>query len=132
MTGRSPLTRSHRAYLEHFVGHVERQRSQPVGEADVERILANLQSDDEVTRAQAVRQICPCQMSWPVFHRLRRAAKRLQRDPSPLVRANARHIEEDAKVVASLESELERVREYEEGLADPSSRPDRRNWRRRR
>jgi hypothetical protein len=130
ITGGLPLTRSNRAYLEHYVADVERLRSEPVSEADVKQIVADMHSDDAMTRARAVRQIYPCRMPWSVFYRLRKAAKCLQSDPSPLVRAYARHIEDDAKIVESLESELEQVREYEEGLTDPSSHPDRQNWRR--
>jgi hypothetical protein len=45
----------------------------------------------------------------------RKAAKPLQKDPSALVRANARHIEEDAREVASLEALSERLQEWEDG-----------------
>ena len=117
MTQKTHLTPSNRAYLERFIQNVERRRSQPVAETDVEQILAAMQSDDEVTRAHAVQQICPCRMPWPIFHRLRKAAKRLQNDPSHLVRAHAQHIEEDARAVASMESTLERTREREEKYA---------------
>jgi len=65
-------------------------------------------------RARAVRQICPCRMPWSVFHRLRKAAKQLQQDPDPDVRANALHIEEDARMVASMEGEMERLHEFED------------------
>jgi hypothetical protein len=108
------LTPSNRAYLERFLTNVEAKRSRPYCGADVERLLTEMQSDDERTRANAVRQICPCRMPGEVFHRLRKAAKRLQHDSSPMVRANALHIEEDARMVASIEGELERVREYED------------------
>jgi hypothetical protein len=116
--------------LEQRIRNVERQRSQPVGETNVERILADMQADDEVTRAHAVRQICPCRMPWPVFNRLRKAAKRLQNDPSPLVSAHARHIEEDARAVASMESALERTKEYEEEFASAAPRSGKRDKRR--
>ena len=106
---------SQKEYLERHLASVERHRSQSIGEADVERLLAEMQSVDEVTRANAVRQICPCCMPWEVFDRLRKAAKPLQKDPSPLVRANALHVEEDAREVASLESLSERLAEWEEG-----------------
>ena len=109
---------------------MEKRRSQSIGEADIERILAEMGSEDEVTRANAVRQICPCRMPWEVFDRLRKAAKPLQKDPSPLVRANALHIEEDAREVASLESLSERLQEWEEGEA-VEPRPDRRGRSRR-
>lgn len=106
--------------------NVKRRRSRPVSEADIGRILIDMQSDDEVTRANAVREICPCRMPWELFDRLRKAAKPLQKDPSPLVRANARHIEEDAREVASMEALSERLQEWEENEEDAQLRPDRR------
>ena len=117
--------------MERHLAEVEKRRSRPVGEADVERILTDLQSEDEVTRANAVRQICPCRMPWEVFDRLRKAAKPLQKDPSPLVRANDLHIEEDAREVASLEALHERLQEREEEEKDLAPRPDRRGRQRR-
>jgi hypothetical protein len=121
---------SQKEYMERHLAEVERRRSQAIGEADIERILADIQSADEVTRANAVRQICPCRMPWEVFDRLRKAAKPLQKDPSPLVRANALHIEEDAREVASLEALSERLQEREEG-GDVAPRPDGRGRQRR-
>jgi hypothetical protein len=79
--------------------------------------LAELESPDERVRARAVRQICPCRMPWPVFYRLRKAAARLKRDPSPLVRANALHIEVDARTVREREAMIERLRERDERRA---------------
>ncbi|HZO89882.1 MAG TPA: hypothetical protein VFB38_16250 [Chthonomonadaceae bacterium] len=127
------LSPSQKEHMEQKLAEVERLRSQPFDEAEVERILADMQSDDEVTRAKAVRQICPCRMPWEVFYRLRQAAKRLQKDPSPMVRAHARHIEEDAREVASLESLSERLQEFQdthevkqEGTYRPGKRRKRR------
>jgi len=121
-------------HMEGLVAEVERRRSQPVSEEDVQRMLTEMQSPDEMTRVRAVREICPCRMSWEVFDRLRQAAKRLQKDPSPLVRANARHIEQDAREVASVESMSERYQEYqaveEERQSETSRRPHRGNGRR--
>ena len=111
---RQRLTPSNRTYLERFLEGVEKERAQAHSEAEVESIFARLQSDDECIRAGAVQQICPCRTPVEVFRRLRKAAKHLQQDPSPLVRANALHIEEDARKVESIESELERAREQEE------------------
>lgn len=65
-------------------------------------------------RARAVRQICPCRMPWPVFYRLRKAAARLKRDPSRLVRANALHITVDARTVRDREAAMEWLRERDE------------------
>jgi hypothetical protein len=118
--------------MEGKLAEVERHRSRPVGEADVERILAGLRSEDELTRAHAVREICPCRMPWEVFDRLRKAARLLRKDPSPMVRANALHVEEDAREVASLEALAERLQEWEEREEDVVPRPDRRGRGRRR
>jgi hypothetical protein len=96
------------------LAEVEKERSQPMSQADIDQILADMQSPDEHIRAKAVRQICPCRMPWDVFGRLRKAAKRLQKDPSPLVRANARHVEEDARQIESLEALCEWLEEDNE------------------
>ena len=129
MSQKQHLTPSNRVYMEHFLDKVEMKRSQCFCQADEERLLAEMQSEDEQTRAQAVRQICSCRMPWDVFFRLRKAAKRLQHDPSPLVRTNALHVEEDARLVASFEAQLERVTEYEE---EAEVRPEKRGMAKRR
>jgi hypothetical protein len=116
--------------MQRLLEKVEQRRSQPVTEADIQQILAGLQSADEVTRASAVRQICPCRMPWEVFDRLRKAAKSLQKDPSPLVRANALHIEQDAREVASMEALNERLQERED--AEDTPQPNQRGRQRRR
>jgi len=56
-------------------------------------------------------------MPWPVFYRLCKAAARLKRDSSPLVRANALHIEVDARTVRGREATIERLREQDERSA---------------
>jgi|SRR5438094_7627666 len=117
---------SQREYMERHLAAVESRRARLISEADVEQILTDLRSEDEITRAKAVREICPCRMPWEVFDRLRRAVKPLQKDVSPLVRVNALHIEEDAREVASLESLAERLQEWEEAEAEAVPRPDRR------
>ena len=86
---------------------------------------------DEVVRARAVRQVCPCRVSWEAFDRLRKVAQQLQRDPSPLVRANARHVEEDAREVRALEALWEQVQEAEEEAGYPVDRTSSRGKRRR-
>jgi hypothetical protein len=119
------------AYAARRLAHVEKHRGRPFGEADVARILAELQSPDEVVRAKAVRQVCPCRVSWEVFDHLRKVVQHLQRDPSPLVRAHARHVEEDAKEVRALEALWERGQETEEDADSPMDRTHRRGKRRR-
>lgn|SRR5579862_718875 len=112
---RSP---DHIAHIEHFVQTVESARSGADWEAEAARIADEMQSVDAEIRARAVREICPCKMPWPVFNRLRKAAKRLQHDPDPKVARNARHIEVDATQVMTMEGSLERIRERMEGLND--------------
>ena len=54
------------------------------------QILCDLESRDDQTRADAVRQLCPCRgAAWeiPVFERV----ASLRDDPSPLVRQAVRH-----------------------------------------
>lgn len=126
------LSPSNRAHVEQFLGKVAVERAQATEEEwDVERLLAEMQSPDPVVRAKAVRQICPCRMPWGVFHRLRKAAKRLQHDPDPEVRANALHIEEDARMVASMEGEIERLHEFEDEEEERNGTRKRRKQRRR-
>lgn len=115
------LTRKTREFYERFTEKVEEKRAQPFTEADVERLLQEMNSEDEGTRAKAVREICPCSMTPEVFYRLRKVAKRLQKDPSPLVRSNAYHIEEDARMVESIEAALQRQKDREEEQMDVSN-----------
>ena len=108
------LSRPNRAYIEQFLKRVETARTQPISDALIDQLLAEMASADPAVRANAVRQICPCRMPWPVFTRLRKVAKQLQHDPDPTVRANALHVEEDARMVASMEGEIEFLREWED------------------
>jgi hypothetical protein len=123
------LTSTQRAYMKNFLQTVENERAQPYTEEDIQNIRAGMSSEDEQTRAKAVLAICPCRMSWEVFHEFRKSAKRLQQDISPLVRANARHIEEDAHKVASIEAQMENLEEFDAGDCSPQKR--RRNHRQR-
>jgi hypothetical protein len=128
---RRHISPSQLAYAENLLAHVQERRGRPLAEANVARILAEMESPDEVVRAQAVRQVCPCRVSWDAFDRLRKAAQQLQRDPSPVVRANARHVEEDAREVLALEALWERVQEADEEAHSPVDRPTRRRKQRR-
>src|SRR5262249_55304203 len=58
-----------------------------------EAILADLCSDDEYARAQAVRALCPCKAEWPrsAWEQILAACA----DPSPRVRLEAPHVLED-------------------------------------
>jgi hypothetical protein len=68
----------------------------PAIEIDPERTLANLHAVDEAARAQAARELCPCRTGWSVFEQNLGVLRRMTKDPSPLVRANALHVFEDA------------------------------------
>jgi hypothetical protein len=63
---------------------------EPAPSPELERILCDLESPDEHTRAGAVRELCPCRVScWgvPVFERV----LALRNDPSPVVRHAVQH-----------------------------------------
>jgi hypothetical protein len=123
MAKKQLVSPSQKEHMVRLLDHVERRRADPPGEAEIARILTDMRSDDEATRANAVRQICPCRMPWENFDRLRKAARPLRNDPSPLVRANALHIEQDAREVASMEALQERLQEWEEAeVAAPPKR----------
>jgi hypothetical protein len=100
----SDIVPSTQAYLERKLASVGHKRSHVPSADEIASLLAGMESPDEQVRAQAVRQVCPCRLPWEVFSQVRGAAKRLQHDPSPLVRANALHVEEDARELAALEA----------------------------
>lgn len=110
---RSPLSPSTAAYMQKKLACIAARRLHPPSSELIARLLAEMESPDERVRAQAVRQVCPCHVPWEVFYQLRPVAKRLQQDPSPLVRANALHIEEDAREIAALEALQEWHEEWE-------------------
>jgi hypothetical protein len=116
MTKRTQVAPSTLAYMERKLARVEEKRSHPLSAADLARLLAEMQSPDELARAQAVRQVCPCRLPWDVFRQVRKAAQRLRHDPSALVRANALHVEEDAREIEALEALREQVAEREVDL----------------
>jgi predicted transcriptional regulator len=110
------------AYMERKLAGVEAQRSCPPSPAELAHVLASMQSPDEHVRAQAVRQVCPCHLPWDLFGQVRKAAQRLQHDPSPLVRANALHVAEDAREIAALEALREWLAEQDAGSGETRSR----------
>jgi hypothetical protein len=117
--------------MERKLACVGQKRSHSASAVDVERLLTEMQSPDEHLRAAAVRQVCPCRMSWEVFGQLRKAVQRLQHDPSPLVRAHARHVEEDARELEALETLRERLAESGKYLDAAAQRTRRRGNHRR-
>jgi hypothetical protein len=114
------------AYLEHKLACVEKRRSRIAHTFRIEHILQQMRSPDEQDRAQAVRQLCPCHVPWDVYYAMRKDASRLKHDPSPLVRANAWHIEEDARELAALEALQEQLAERDE--RDRSKPRRRQGW----
>jgi hypothetical protein len=133
MAKRLQVSASTRAYMERKLSTVEGRRAHAPDATEVARLLTEMRSPDERVRAQAVRQVCPCRLPWNLFAQLRPAAKRLQYDPSPLVRANALHVEEDARELAALEALQEWVTEHEPDAEAAPQRPRRRDkrWQRR-
>lgn len=60
-----------------------------------------MQSPNEIIRAKAVGALCPCRNGWESFETHLEWAHRLTKDPSPLVRAAALHVFEDAAQMQS-------------------------------
>lgn len=129
LTAPPRLAPSTRAYMERKLACVEQKRSHPPSVEVLARVVAEMQSPYEQTRVKAVRQVCPCRLPWELFSQVRSAAKRLQRDPSPLVRAQVRHVEEDARELAALEALHEWAMEQDEGVRAIARRKERRGRR---
>lgn len=108
------IEKSRLKYMTEKLNHVEHERSRPITEEDVSRILNDLVSEDEAVLANALREVCPCRMSWEVFEQVRKPALKHRKHPSPLIRDLANHIEEDAQEVAALEAIRERELERQE------------------
>src|SRR5438128_11740796 len=58
--------------------------------AVLQEILNDLQSPDGGTRAEAVRQLCPCRTAWDVP--VQRYVAEMMNDPSSSVRHEAHHV----------------------------------------
>lgn len=58
--------------------------------AVLQRILCDLESSDAGTRAEAVRQLCPCRTAFDVP--VQRYVAAMQDDPSPTVRHEVHHV----------------------------------------
>lgn len=63
---------------------------------DAERLLADLDSDDEEVVIRALHTACPCSGDDTFFVRHQRALRRLERDARPAVREVAKHLQRDA------------------------------------
>ena len=78
---------------------------------DPDVLLAQLCSPDEQARVKALHRVCPCAAGFLVYERFRSEVRRLQKDPSPRVRAAALHVEQDARLIEELEAALDRAEE---------------------
>jgi hypothetical protein len=74
-------------------------------------LLAQLRSVDEQVRVKALHRVCPCAAGFLVYERFRGEVRRLQKDPSPRVRAAALHAEQDACLIEELDASLDRAAE---------------------
>jgi hypothetical protein len=115
-----------RDYAEHVLEVVERKRSRPPTEQQVERTLAAMCSPDENVRTDAVRHLCPCRVPWPVYQQNLGAVQALRKDPSPQVRRAALHLEEDANHLERMEERLRASeRRHDEAAAEQRKRSSR-------
>ena len=62
-SARASVSPSTWAYLEAKLASVEQKRSRTPSAEAIARLLAEMQSQDEQVRAQAVRQVCPCHLT---------------------------------------------------------------------
>jgi len=67
----------------------------------MESLRLDLQSPDELTRARAVRSLCPCHAGWQPFEQQLKIVSELQKDASRIVRGAAIHVFEDAAEMES-------------------------------
>src|SRR5215469_11891653 len=98
------------------VAQRKRRGCRPVPDPGV--LLAQLRSPDEQVRVKALHRVCPCGAGFVVYERFRSELKRLQKDPSPRVRAAALHAEQDACLIEELDAGLDRAEEQGWRYAD--------------
>jgi hypothetical protein len=72
-------------------------------------LLAQLRSPDEEMRVKALHRVCPCAAGFLVYERFRGEVQRLQKDPSPRVRAAALHVEQNACLIEELDAWLDQA-----------------------
>jgi hypothetical protein len=92
---------------------VKRRKSDCNAAVDADPLLANLESSDELVRAKTLQQFCPCH-SWRRFEEHMDLVRRFRKDPSPVVRGVATHIEHEIVEIESIERWVDRV--ADEGL----------------
>jgi hypothetical protein len=96
-----------------LAGHLKPRKAGCDAGVDVDTLLANLESPDELVRAKALQRLCPCH-SWRLYEQHMDVVRRSRKDPSPLVRRVATHIEREIVEIESIERWVDRV--TEEGL----------------
>jgi hypothetical protein len=93
--------------------HLKRRKPGCDAGVDLNTLLANLESPDELVRAKALQQLCPCH-SWRRYEHHIDLVQRFRKDPSPLVRSVATHIQHEIVEIESIERWVDRV--ADEGL----------------
>jgi hypothetical protein len=91
---------SAKKYRRRILRTSEKQQS-PARDFDLNRIMAEAVSEDEETRARAVRNLCPCRVGWDSFEEGMEVVNKMRKDPSLEVRRQALHVFEDAYQMAS-------------------------------
>lgn len=76
-------------------------------EPNVNQIVADFKAPDEAARGKAVRQVCPCRMGWETFQETMPDLRKMIKDPSAYVRAQAVHVFEDAFQIQRMETAKE-------------------------
>jgi hypothetical protein len=76
---------------------------------DLTTVLDGLRSPDEQARVKALHAVCPCTAGFRLYEQFRGEVRRLQKDPSPRVRAIALHVEQDAGRLEEIEATLDRA-----------------------
>jgi hypothetical protein len=102
------------------MGKRDHRKPQP----DIAAVLDGFRSPDAQARARALHAICPCAAGFQLYEQLRDEVRRLQKDPSPQVRAIALHVEQDAGRIEEIEAALDRAAER----AEQDERPGNRDW----
>ena len=98
--------------------------------AELERILTDLESDCEGTRAEAVRMLCPCRTQWDVP--VQRYLAAMQDDPSTTVRHEVHHVlDEDSDWGKRMEAKRMRKALKREEMNGAEPGPYSLAWRRR-
>jgi hypothetical protein len=69
----------------------------------MDRILSDLYSLDEATRANAVEAVCPCRMGFEGFQRAMDIVTTMRKDPSKEVRKRVQHVLEESYQLAGNE-----------------------------